>query len=237
VDFGIAPFESHRGFTITNSGQSVASLLITRSHPPQQQSVQLNPDAQWIIPAYGGPRVGRFSLRIVNLSHIAHAAVEVQELGYNFAVSAGAGDMFSAYVQTPGDGVVSIMTEGTDPAPGGRVTVALRTPLGAVSVENPPTEATLEAPSLELNAKPNPFFGRTVLEYEMRQTGSVDVSIYDVAGRQVRQFAPERRQAGTWSLEWLGNDDHGRPLPSGVYFYQLQLDGKRAAEGRLVLLR
>ncbi len=62
-----------------------------------------------------------------------------------------------------------------------------------------------------LSCHPNPFSDQTVI------TGCAgDLSIYDTAGQRVRSFPSCN------SFIWDGCDDSGRPLPSGIYFVELQ---------------
>ncbi len=69
---------------------------------------------------------------------------------------------------------------------------------------------------------PNPFSERTTIEYRVDQPTQVQVRIYDVQGRLVRNLTDAYQTSGTHQVEWDGYDDSGSPLPSGVYFYQLQ---------------
>ena len=84
---------------------------------------------------------------------------------------------------------------------------------------------------------PNPFPGSTTISYRIPQSATVDLTVFDVRGRQVRTL--ERgaaREAGAHRVAWDGRDDAGRPLPAGVYFSQLEAGGVRSTE-KLVLLR
>ena len=48
--------------------------------------------------------------------------------------------------------------------------------------------------------------------------GRVRVSIYDVAGRRVRDLADRVFPAGEITRQWDGTDDAGRRVGRGVYF-------------------
>lgn len=84
---------------------------------------------------------------------------------------------------------------------------------------------------LELSAAPNPFNPRTTIRLALDKEGPVDLDIYDLKGRKVRQML-----AGKWMtrgkhwLDWNGRDDQGRQLPSGAYFLLIRADGKEKAE-------
>lgn len=71
---------------------------------------------------------------------------------------------------------------------------------------------------LTLNAHPNPFNPTTKLEFSLHIAGSVQLRIFDSAGRLVRHLLDESRAAGPHAVMFDGTDDQGRRLASGVYF-------------------
>lgn len=71
---------------------------------------------------------------------------------------------------------------------------------------------------------PNPFNMSTTMRYGVPREGYVRLSIYDVRGRLVRMLVDENRQAGLHHPEWLGLDDNGRKLPSGLYILRMQFE-------------
>jgi hypothetical protein len=74
-------------------------------------------------------------------------------------------------------------------------------------------------------AAPNPFVGRTDLRFYMEREGEVRLDIVDVSGRLVRTFDPAAYPVGEHALRWDGRDGNGRPMPAGVYFTRLHVDG------------
>src|SRR6185503_17475145 len=50
---------------------------------------------------------------------------------------------------------------------------------------------------------------------------AVDLSIYDVRGRQVKTVLHETREAGRHEIRWDGRGSDGHALATGVYFYRL----------------
>lgn len=84
---------------------------------------------------------------------------------------------------------------------------------------------------------PNPFNPRTVIRYELPVSASVDLRVFDLAGRLVKTLTSSLRQAaGLHSLVWNGSDDTGRPVPSGIYFYRLRA-GDFEVTKRMVIAR
>jgi glucose/arabinose dehydrogenase len=91
----------------------------------------------------------------------------------------------------------------------------------------PPTVAALVA-------APNPFQTSTTLRFESIAFGAARIEVYDVRGRRVRAL---RAGPSLRVITWDGTDHAGRDLESGVYFARLILDGRVAADQRIVLVR
>jgi hypothetical protein len=96
-------------------------------------------------------------------------------------------------------------------------------------------EETVPAASL-LGGRPNPFRSTTEIGFTLPRAGRASVRVFDPAGRGVRTLIDRLLPAGEHREVWDGADQAGRPLPSGVYFYQLLIDGEKQTQ-RLVLTR
>jgi hypothetical protein len=84
---------------------------------------------------------------------------------------------------------------------------------------------------------PNPFNPTTTIRYDVPSGGAdVSISIFDVAGRLVRELVNEHRSTGTWSVQWNGDDDRGQRVASGVYFYRMRA-GDFVDTKKMVLLK
>lgn len=95
------------------------------------------------------------------------------------------------------------------------------------------------------NSFPSPFLpgagerAAVTLRFELRADQRASLTIYDIAGRRVRELAKgEQFQAGTNARGWDGRDDAGEPAASGIYFAQLQTaGGGRSRAVRIVVIR
>jgi hypothetical protein len=87
-------------------------------------------------------------------------------------------------------------------------------------------------------ASPNPFGESTSISFTVPNAGgSVDVTIYDVAGRKVRDLVcGEWMDEGDCVAAWNGLDEAGHPVGSGIYLVRLTIDGETARE-KLVALK
>jgi hypothetical protein len=101
---------------------------------------------------------------------------------------------------------------------------------GAVGVQDDVPDPAAFA----LSAAPNPFNPRTTVHFELPRTETVELAVYDAAGRRVRRLLRGELQAGRHRAVWDGRDDAGRTLASGVYLVRLR--GPEAAASRAVTL-
>jgi hypothetical protein len=85
---------------------------------------------------------------------------------------------------------------------------------------------------------PNPFNPTTTIQYGI-PAGSplVDVAldIFDVQGRRVRALVRGQEAPGTHGAVWDGRDDAGRLVPSGIFFYRLQVGGQTLTRKMMLL--
>jgi hypothetical protein len=80
-------------------------------------------------------------------------------------------------------------------------------------------------------AWPNPFNSTTILSYEIPRDGTVHLTVYDIAGRRVRELVGGFTAAGRHEVPF---DASG--LASGVYIARLESEA-RTATTKLLLLR
>lgn len=82
---------------------------------------------------------------------------------------------------------------------------------------------------------PNPFHGRTQIRFAVPRDESVQVRVFDLAGRAVRTI-DVRAVEGWNAVAFDGRDDAGAVLASGSYLYRVRT-AREQRTGRLVLLR
>jgi hypothetical protein len=76
-----------------------------------------------------------------------------------------------------------------------------------------------------LAAGPNPFLRVTVLRCTLPCASSVELCIFDVAGRRLRVLFAGEAGPGSRSVPWDGRDEGGRMVPPGLYFARLRAGG------------
>ena len=83
---------------------------------------------------------------------------------------------------------------------------------------------------------PNPFNPTSTIRYDLPEAARVTLAIYDVMGREVARLVDGSMEPGTHSVEWNGQDQAGRGLPSGVYIVNLTTPQDRRSI-RMMLLK
>ena len=82
---------------------------------------------------------------------------------------------------------------------------------------------------------PNPFNPTTTFYYRIAAPGAAVLTISSAGGRELLRIVRDHGAAGTYWYQWDGRDGRGRSLPSGVYFYQVESSGRRAARKMILL--
>lgn len=86
-------------------------------------------------------------------------------------------------------------------------------------------------------ASPNPFTETTSIAYTVpTEGGYVEITVYDVSGREIRRLLSGAMPGGHGVALWDGLDDNGERVASGVYFARLDVDGLTAM-GKLMVLK
>lgn len=93
----------------------------------------------------------------------------------------------------------------------------------------------LSIPSFNIQSKiiiyPNPFSTSTTIEYELNQSGTLRMTIYNQLGVQVDSIE-QRQSQGLNKIIWFAKNN----LSNGIYFFKLQV-GVQVATGKMVLMR
>ena len=75
------------------------------------------------------------------------------------------------------------------------------------------------------NSYPNPFNARTVIPYQLSNSGDVTIEIIDITGGHVKTLKQEVHVPGNYSVIWNGTDDKGRNVATGTYFCRMKTEG------------
>ncbi len=99
---------------------------------------------------------------------------------------------------------------------------------GPVSVDD--QEPTVPASLMLHQNYPNPFNPSTTISYQLPTQSYVTLKVFDVLGREVATLVDDRLNAGEYSVVWNAGD-----AASGVYMYQLRVDGTVMSKRMLLI--
>jgi subtilisin family serine protease len=83
---------------------------------------------------------------------------------------------------------------------------------------------------------PNPFTSVTRVAFALPRAAHASLRLYDVSGRLVRTLENADLPAGTYTKVWDRKTDRGTTAMAGMYFYRLEVDGKRFGQ-KVILAR
>jgi hypothetical protein len=96
-----------------------------------------------------------------------------------------------------------------------------------VGTMTPSDVQSVERRTLQLSQNcPNPFNPQTTIRFELPEAGPARLSVFDVAGRLVRELVEADLSAGSHDVVWDGRDAAGRGVSSGSYLARLEFGGK-----------
>lgn len=84
---------------------------------------------------------------------------------------------------------------------------------------------------------PNPFNPTTTFAWSLVKAANVQLNIYNTRGQLIARLGNHRQDAGEHSAVWDGTQTNGKRAASGIYFYELQIDGKPRESKKLILLK
>ncbi|MCD4829354.1 MAG: T9SS type A sorting domain-containing protein [Candidatus Cloacimonetes bacterium] len=94
----------------------------------------------------------------------------------------------------------------------------------------------IEPDIIKLSNYPNPFNPTTTISFDLPagNVGDAEITIYNVKGQMIREYPVSNSQS---SIVWNGTDESNQPVSSGIYFYQLKIDGMVEAVKKCMLIK
>jgi FlgD Ig-like domain len=86
---------------------------------------------------------------------------------------------------------------------------------------------------------PNPFNPSTGISYTIPDVSgdiTVKLNIFNIRGQLVKTLVDKTQEPGVYTVNWEGNDNQGRKVGSGVYFYRIKA-GDFNSTRKMVLLK
>ena len=83
---------------------------------------------------------------------------------------------------------------------------------------------------------PNPFNPSTVISYQLPESQTVTLDIFNELGQKVSTLVNETQNAGLHNVTWNGKNDIGNSVSSGIYFYRIKA-GNFVNVKKMILLK
>jgi hypothetical protein len=83
---------------------------------------------------------------------------------------------------------------------------------------------------------PNPFNPSTEIRFSIPAAQNVELKIFNVLGQQVRSLLSQEMSVGYHQIQWDGNNDAGKQLSTGIYYYRLKA-GKNVSIKKMILVK
>jgi len=95
----------------------------------------------------------------------------------------------------------------------------------------------LEITNCKLSNYPNPFNPQTIIKFSIREQGFVELKIYNIKGRLVKELTSQILEGGEHNVSWNGKDQNNQCCSSGIYLMNLKVNGKSRKTSKLILLK
>ena len=69
---------------------------------------------------------------------------------------------------------------------------------------------------------PNPFNPETLLRFTLPSSGNVSLNVYNAKGQMIKSLIEMDMMAGNHNVLWMGDNDKGEKMSSGVYLFVLK---------------
>jgi len=108
--------------------------------------------------------------------------------------------------------------------------------VGKTNAGRPDEPGNTSAARTFLMGSPNPFNPSTTVEFGVSTTSDVMLTLYDIAGHQVRTLVREQLGPGTYQRLWDGREERGNPVAAGIYVVRLKV-GEKSFQEKIVLVK
>ncbi len=82
---------------------------------------------------------------------------------------------------------------------------------------------------------PNPFNPTTTIRFSLAKNSQVNVKIYNAKGQLIKDLVNEDLAKGLHNVVWNGNDNAGKKVSSGIYFYKITMSNYQKTNKMLLL--
>ncbi len=86
------------------------------------------------------------------------------------------------------------------------------------------------------NNYPNPFNPITQIKLSVYYDSHIKIDIYNIRGQLVKNLIDEQISTGVHNINWDSTNNKNDKVSSGIYFYNLKIEGKNSITKKMVLV-
>jgi hypothetical protein len=83
---------------------------------------------------------------------------------------------------------------------------------------------------------PNPFNPVTTIRFGLPEPKKIRITVINLLGQEIIELVNDWKDIGRYEVQWQGQDHHGRPVASGMYFTVMS-DGHKTIVQKMLLLK
>ncbi|MCF7793339.1 MAG: choice-of-anchor D domain-containing protein [Candidatus Cloacimonetes bacterium] len=83
---------------------------------------------------------------------------------------------------------------------------------------------------------PNPFNPTTNIQFSLAESGKVSLVVYNLKGEKVKSLVDEILEPKIYTVLWNGEDEGGKQVSSGIYFYNFKTGTKNVTK-KMILIK
>ena len=91
--------------------------------------------------------------------------------------------------------------------------------------------------NMSLYNYPNPFNPNTTIKFSIQNDSKIKLLVFNIKGQNIKTLVQNEFTKGSHSIIWNGDDEFGKLVSSGIYYYKLIVDGKTEAVKKCLLLK
>ncbi|MBS3742262.1 MAG: T9SS type A sorting domain-containing protein [Candidatus Cloacimonetes bacterium] len=101
------------------------------------------------------------------------------------------------------------------------------------SVEPPSPQSS----QIHLTLSPNPFRAQANIQFSIKKRSFVELNIYDIRGRLVKELSQQTMEGGEHNVIWKGKNRNNRSCSSGIYLMNLKSNKTNVKTKKIILLK
>ncbi len=98
-------------------------------------------------------------------------------------------------------------------------------------------DLTISNTQFQILNYPNPFNPSTTIEFSIQNDSQIELSVFNIKGQKIKTLAQNEFTRGNHSIIWNGDDESGKSVSSGIYFYKLIVNNKTDVIKKCLLLK